>query len=82
MRKLELRPEAFASLVRRFLISGLSRMLNVALRVFAINTCYHKMARHPSNPVEYVESTASRTNQPTLPLPPALSARPVPTGTL
>src|SRR5277367_1607058 len=41
MRKLELRPELFASFASRFLISGFSRMLSVALRVFAINTSYH-----------------------------------------
>jgi len=40
MRKLELRPEAFASLASRFFTSGLSRMLRVALLVFAMNTYY------------------------------------------
>jgi hypothetical protein len=38
---LELRPEVLASFAKRFLISGFSLMLSVALRVFAINTFYH-----------------------------------------
>jgi hypothetical protein len=38
MRKLELRPDASASFASRRLMSGFSRMLSVALRVFAINT--------------------------------------------
>src|SRR5271170_71252 len=41
MRKFELRPEALASLASRFLVSGLRRMLRVALIVFAMNTDYH-----------------------------------------
>src|SRR5580700_3540095 len=41
MRKFELRPETLASLASRFLTSGFSRMLRVALRVFAMNTSYH-----------------------------------------
>ena len=36
--KFELRPETFASLASRFLTSGFSRMLRVALLVFAMNT--------------------------------------------
>jgi hypothetical protein len=38
MRKLELRPEAFASFANFFLVSGLNRTLKVALRVFFMNT--------------------------------------------
>ena len=40
MRKLELRPEAFASLASRLFTSGFSRMLSVALLVFGMNTFY------------------------------------------
>jgi hypothetical protein len=38
MRKFELRLESFASLASRVLVSGFSRMLKVAVRVFAMNT--------------------------------------------
>src|SRR5208282_4721571 len=41
MRKLELLPDAFASLASRLLISGFNRTLSVALRVCAINTFLH-----------------------------------------
>jgi hypothetical protein len=41
IRKFELRPEACASLSSRFLVSGLSRTLSDALRVFAMNTFCH-----------------------------------------